>query len=857
MFDKLLNKGSAPVAASAPQRSGAADASGTPESELQAWRERIAAAKADDPTLLQLAREAPDVDLKLAALAALTHEDALKQATREFRDQDKRLYRAARSRLETVVARREALTQGPLLIATARSLLEQASVPANRLVELDHAWAALNVAAFDETLAGEFAAARAQLGAKVREHGEGEQALARWLAATESAIGALTAGLADLARGVAVATQSAATAGRGAALLQLLNEAPAAAKADGERGSGRIDAANRALALASSVVQRAEFLQSLPAAGAADEADEKAKIEQWRAFPEVSDGTLQAVLTHRFTEWHNASGQERQLEREARRTREGEESAQQRKKHLAELQHQVEAAEAAQAAGHVAELTRLMGAVDAALKAGPANAALARRIDSLRQEQQRLRDWQRWSGGQRREQLVAEAQVLAGMAGEKLAVKEHAEAIGKLRERWKELDKLGGATNKALWQAFDGALKTAYVPVAAHLEKLKSARNENLVARNGIIQGVVEARSKFDPAAPDWRALAHAIEDAKVAWRKLGPVEHTVPREAQRGEKAVDARFTAAIRALEEPLAQAYKDAAQERERLIASAKELTASGALARDAIDKVRALQTKWQAHAKALPLPRREENALWTAFKSATDAVFTARDTARAAREAEANAPIKAREAVIDGLLALPAESTGAQIKRALAEADTAWRSSARIHGPQAARLEARFREARDSVNKRLRAIAERAALARYDALIAAMRICDEREAGGDSPDLESRWNALTDLPAAWKTAMDARFHGTSAAKPQALPGTLLSLEAALSLDSPPEFEAARRQMKMNALKFAMENRRPDAGASPADIERWLLAACSTPRPDETSRARLDKIIAAIQSRPSRTS
>ncbi|HJY77150.1 MAG TPA: hypothetical protein VKE95_10985, partial [Burkholderiales bacterium] len=427
MFDKLVNKGAAPVAAAGAQRAGAPATPGIPESELQAWREKIAAAKADDQALLQLAREAPEADLKLAALAALTHEDTLKQATREFRDQDKRLYRAAKARWETAVARRQAFTEAPTLIAAAKSLLEQQSVPANRLVELDRAWSALNVAAFDESLESEFAAARAQLGAKLREHGEGEQALARWLAATEAAIGALTAGLADLARGVAVTTQSAATAGRATTLLQLLNEAPAAAKSGDERDGGRLDAANRALALASSVVQRAEFLQTLPAAGAADEADEKAKIEQWRAFPEVSDGTLQAVLTHRFTEWHNASSHERELEREARRTREGEESAQQRKKHLAGLQHQVEAAEAAHAAGQIAELTRLMTAIDAELKASPANAALGRRIDSLRQEQQRLRDWQRWSGGQRREQAVAEAQALAKAAGEeKLALKAHA-----------------------------------------------------------------------------------------------------------------------------------------------------------------------------------------------------------------------------------------------------------------------------------------------------------------------------------------------------------------------------------------------------------------------------------------------
>src|ERR1044071_10013216 len=214
MFDKLLNKGAGQVAAAAPQRAGAPATPGASESELKAWREKIAAAKADDQVLLQLAREAPDVDLKLAALAALTHEDALKQATREFREQDKRLYRAAKARWETAVARRQAFAEAPALIAAAKGLLEQETVPANRLVELDRAWSALNVAAFDETLESEFAAARALLGAKLREHGEGEQALARWLAATETAMGALTAGLADLARGVAVATQAAATAGR-------------------------------------------------------------------------------------------------------------------------------------------------------------------------------------------------------------------------------------------------------------------------------------------------------------------------------------------------------------------------------------------------------------------------------------------------------------------------------------------------------------------------------------------------------------------------------------------------------------------------------------------------------------------
>jgi exonuclease SbcC len=133
---------------------------------------------------------------------------------------------------------------------------------------------------------------------------------------------------------------------------------------------------------------------------------------------------------------------------------------------------------------------------------------------------------------------------------------------------------------------------------------------------------------------------------------------------------------------------------------------------------------------------------------------------------------------------------------------------------------------------------------------------MRLCDEREAAGEpSPDLETRWSAIADFPAPWKAAVEARFRGAAAPKPKPLPDTLLNLELACGLDSPAEFSAARRQLKMQALKIAMENRRPDAGASPADIERWLLDAASAVRPDELSRARLEKIIAAVRASPAR--
>lgn len=863
----------APTPGGAPLQTGAQTSSDISPDELQAWRDKILAAKSDDAALLQLAHQAPGVDLKLAALEALTQEDSFKQAMREFRDQDKRLHRAAKSRWQAASGKREATTEANASIASARALLEQELIPVNRVVELDRAWAALNVGLLDAALPVEFAALSAQLGTRVRARSEGEQAITRWLVAAENAIGQLSASLSGVAQGDISPSESETLAAR---LLELLSSVQ---DANDARCIEKTDAANRALALASSVVARAEFLQSLPAPGIADEANDKVKIEQWRGFPQVSEVELQSVLARRFADWRNASIHERQREQDARRAHEQEQRAEQKKLRLSAIERDVEAAEAAHAAGQLAELTRLMTAIDRALKPGPVNAALTRRIESLRREQLRLRDWQRWSGRQRREELVAEAEALARAATGKVAVKAHAEAIDKLRQRWKDLDKLGGATNQTLWLAFDGALKAAYAPVAAHLDKLKVARKASLVARNQIVDALVQAAAKYFPVAqegvtpatdarPDWRAIARTLEEAQIAWRKLGPVEHTVPRKEQQGDNAVTTRYAAATRALEAPLKEAYREATQQREQLIAAAKKLVGSRAAARDVVDKVRGLQTQWQANAKALPLPRREENTLWTAFKTTTDAIFTERDAARAARETEFSARIKAREEIIERLVALSPSSTASEIKRAMAEADTAWRASAEVARPQAAKFDARYRAARDAATKRLGELAAYASQARFDALIAATALCHEREISGEqAADLEARWNAVENLPDAWKAKLEARFRGvgsqpgpqsssptgskSGAKSSESLPDILLNLEVACGIESPAEFLAARQHLKLRALKNAMEGRRA-AVTTPEDIERWLLDAAATPRSDELSRERLAKIIAAVRLR-----
>src|SRR5664279_3580008 len=128
-----------------------------------AWQLKLQAALGDDTALLALAREGAPVDVKVAAVSALTSEAALKLAEREHRDHDRRVHRLAKQRHLAQVARRETAEQASRLIEAAKALIEEPLIPANRLVELDRAWRALDLTLLDAAQRAEFEALVAQL----------------------------------------------------------------------------------------------------------------------------------------------------------------------------------------------------------------------------------------------------------------------------------------------------------------------------------------------------------------------------------------------------------------------------------------------------------------------------------------------------------------------------------------------------------------------------------------------------------------------------------------------------------------------------------------------------------------------
>ena len=697
-------------------------------------------------------------------------------------------------------------------------------------------------------------------------------------------------------------------------------------------------------------------------------------LARWQALPPLADASLARQLDQRFAQWLRAntpalpappsaaaSAQPRPVPRSPQRQPATPASPAQRQAILGLLQQ----AEAAAADGQLASLQTQLQAIDDALAGAAGHTlpdSLHQRRQALQAERSRLTSWQQWGGGRARDDLVDEAESLARLtlaaaqasqAGDrdapKLGPKAHGDAIQALRQRWKELDRLGAAAAQPLWLRFDAALITAYQPVAAHLAVLKAARRDNLAARQALLDtldttplpgdampppaaaadGAAQDGSAPDSAGPDttapntaapntatpntaasdtappdtdaspWRRTVRALDQFHTAWRQLGPLEHTVPHAAR---AALQQRQQTSVDRLAQPLQHARQAAEAARERLIQQAQALAEDSRRQpppRDISPRLRDLQAQWQQQARALPLARPAEVALWDRFKAAGDAVIAQRDAAFSARDAELAAQRSAGEALLQrlaGLAALldaparpldtpaappaldtpaappapdaaaePAAPSLAEQRRSLAEIDRAWRQLGDWPRGAAGAIEARYADARSAVLRQLAQRQQQHWSGVVDALTSRLLQCEQREDGADpAAPAASTWAALPPLPAAWTDALATRC---ATARPPATTPTdaapadagfddlLLRIEAALDLPSAPAWQAARHQLKLLALKSALEAR-PSTGRSTRNTQGPLHDLATALRHSPTSaaqRARLHSLLVALRQAP----
>lgn len=804
----------------------------------------------DDDLLVEFALEAAHAPLRLAAAERVRSAPALQRLFDAAKDKDRGVARLARQRLDALERRTEATAQADALLAQAEALVAQPGPIVMAAVELERRWKALALADDPERQARWDATGRLLQDRFEREHeaqrarSRLEQRLAEWLAALQATPAAEQLPL--LRTDLEALRAQAQTLADPAALARLQQA---------DEQIARWEALLPALAAAEALVAEAEQL------AAGTPIDNAQLPERWQA---LDLAVRTPDLTRRFEAALLVIEQRRLAQ--VRAVQQQETAA---RHQLHELLH---TAEQALAAGHLQD-ARAAADQTRALKAaaGTLPKPTVQRLSRLVQQLVELERWHSFGQHNARVQLCERAEALAQQT---LPPAQAARDVQALRAEWKALDEqqagASTAVPRALWQRFDGACEKAYAPAARHFAELAAQRKAARKQREDFIAAAAAQVPTLVTEPPDWRAIEHWLRDTDKAWHggDLGSVDPGT-------WKKLDARMKEAVAPLRDLLATARNVAKSEREALVAEAQALAAKAA-DRETPSLVRALQGRWQEHARRMPLAPRDERALWEPFRAACDAVFQARHSKRQAGEPRRHADSRALQDLCGRMeqLAQSTEPDDAALRRAERELQEQWRAAvAQAAAP--APLEARWRKARAAVDALLAARARGREAAVWQALLVKERLCEELDArvmadadaeqdAAVAASVRSRWEA-TPLGAPWEqriaarrdaalqalTDEDARYeHADRIDEGAALRrDALLELELLLGMPSPADLQKERLAVQVRQIRSRLKTAQP-AGATAAD---HLLAWCVTPGVASTrERERCERIVAALEQR-----
>jgi exonuclease SbcC len=812
-----------------------------------AGRRRVAiAALRDEDALLEVALRAEHAETRLAAAERVRTPEALRKLADAARNKDHGVARLARKRIEAIVNRADQSAEADKLLAQLEALATAPGSILSTLVELNRRWQALDLGD-DAARATRADAARQTLQARFdRENDEQrtrarlERRLNEWVAlqdppVSQDALRELRVGLDALREEVA------AYADR--ALDAKLHDAERRIALWTEELEARADA--------EALVAEAERL----AAGTS--IDDASLPDRWQA---LNRDHRTAALTRRFEAALIVVEQHRLAQIHAANQ---EASAARQQVHgLLHAAEQALAAGQVQAARAAADEIRIRKP-NAGLLPKPTTQRLSRLASQLAE----LERWESFGQQHARTQLCerAEAAATTTLDAPRLAAE-----VQKLRDEWKALDQQHAGVPKALWERFDRACEKAYAPAARHFAEMAAQKREARKRRDEFIATATAHAATLLAEPRDVRAIEHWLRETDRTWREgdLGSVE-------PKAWRAYDARLKAAVAPLRDVLAAARVQAMAGRQALIDEAAAL-AGKAMERDAPSQVKAIQARWQAHAKGFVLPQRDERALWEQFRAACNAIFDARNAKRKETDGIKHELHRSLEAICADLeqLAVATDKSDNDTRRRLRDLDEQWRKRVGGFDPALRGVEARFRNAKTAVEAALAARVRSREAAVWKTLAAKERLCEELDAlvkstGNPTGDAagaaaSERWASLPPLPPAWEKKMlarrDAAVHALSggaaaAAYASRIDGgvasrreILLELEIALRLESPAELQAQRLALQVNQLKQRFQDA-ATPGIGPAG-ER-LLAWCAEPGvADARDRERCQRVFSAIE-------
>jgi hypothetical protein len=286
------------------------------------------------------------------------------------------------------------------------------------------------------------------------------------------------------------------------------------------------------------------------------------------------------------------------------------------------------------------------------------------------------------------EQRVKRGTAGADVAGTIAALKgsiDSARAVGDLAALRSRLDALDGAVGELTEKQSADA---------------KAALDAAIAQRTAIVEEA-EALAAQDPAKAQWKQVSAALDAIFARWQKL---QREGPRLSKSDSNELWKRFRAARTTIEThrkaffaELDSGHRDARDKKQKLVERAEALITQGTAG---IPAYRSLLDEWKRSGRA---GKKFDDALWSKFKAAGDALFAAKSEQDAKDDEEFAGNLEAKLALLTDAELLLRETDRSEARRKLIAIEEKWDKIGKVPRDKVKSVEDRLRKVEAAVRK----------------------------------------------------------------------------------------------------------------------------------------------------------
>lgn len=270
--------------------------------------------------------------------------------------------------------------------------------------------------------------------------------------------------------------------------------------------------------------------------------------------------------------------------------------------------------------GQVNDAQRLWDKVQGAIKNADDNLKkeLQDRVSPFKARIKELTDWKNFAATEKKKELIVAMQAL--IDGQ-LHAADKAKRIKTLQDEWK---KLGHSLhNDALWNEFNDLAHKAFEPCKEYFKERKTKLHSNLEERNKICAQLEELLPTLTAENINIANLNKIETKALEDWKLFAPVEQAKIKKLQK-------RFNNVLTALRQFKRKSLQSNATRKLELIAQAEQLDTVENV-QEAMAEAKKLQALWKGIG---PSPYKDDRNHWNAFRAACDKIFNKRSAEPAA-------------------------------------------------------------------------------------------------------------------------------------------------------------------------------------------------------------------------------